>query len=24
VMRRNGFVAPPGAGVDAAYKVYKQ
>ena len=22
VMRRNGFVAPPGAGVDAAYKVY--
>jgi (S)-ureidoglycine-glyoxylate aminotransferase len=24
VMRRNGFVAPPGAGVDAAYKVYNQ
>ena len=23
VMRRNGFVAPSGAGVDAAYKVYK-
>ena len=22
VMRRNGFIAPPGAGVDAAYKVY--
>jgi (S)-ureidoglycine-glyoxylate aminotransferase len=24
VMRRNGFVSIPGAGVDAAYKVYKQ
>ncbi len=24
VMRRNGFVAPPGAGVDAAYMVYNQ
>ncbi|MDP7317947.1 MAG: alanine--glyoxylate aminotransferase family protein, partial [SAR324 cluster bacterium] len=24
VMRRNGFVTPPGAGVDAAYKVYEK